>query len=1163
MKIRKIFRKLLWLQLLLLSVVGMLVYAEGVEEWMLDANLRQAVREALELPADEPLTKEKMLQLTRLHAIEKGIVNIQGLEFAVHLTDLELAGNPIKGISPLQGLMQLTHLGLGSTNLSDSDLSLLSALTSLVVLDLGVNQISDLSPLSTLTSLTYLGLGDNQISDVSPLSALTSLTKLDLQYNQISDLTPLAGMISLRDINLINNPLSDLSPLSNLTNLEVLDISYGKVSDVSPLAGLENLPVLIMPRALRAVVRKELGLSNAVPLTKDNIKQLTRLHAIDKGIVDIQGLEFAVNLTELDLAGNPIKDISPLRELMQLTHLGLGATNLSVSDLSLLSTLTSLRYLVLWDNQISDLSPLSALTSLVALDLGGNQISDLSPLSELTSLRYLNLEGNQISDSSPLSVLISLRDLSLSNNPLSDLSPLSNLTNLEVLDIAYCKVSNVSPLAGLENLRVLRMLHNLTRDFTPLLGLKNLTDFDYGGICEIDPLPPAVIERIANRTFPSIALPSNSLFHSTYPPRRLTWWDDPEIYYDVAAQHDIHHYSHRLGLGWHLTLAEPTEGLSTRLVGNPESVMNEYQKYADQNPNMLFIPAIGIGIYGGLDALPPDSDFWLRDADGQVIKNDVPWDEYTLDILNPEVQQLIIERVVGIAECGYFHGVMFDTWAPYHFGIYEQLYNIGNEEVIQAYITILKGIRARVRDDFLILVNRNRKKSPRYAEWINGSFMENGVEYPGGYTYKRLIEIEDALLWNEKYLREPRINILQGEGVDQPVDGPDNLRWMRVFTTMSLTHSDGYCIFKAPVKAVGEIFGGGHIWHDFWDADLGKPVGEKGQLCDGCDGLFIREFTNGWAVYNRSGQPQKIQFPMQATGVEIGLTNTTHIVPDLDGEMYLKQKLDTIVNGTVKVLDLAIDTSQESVSEWMPDAALRAVVRESLEELGLPAAAPMTKEKMLLLTSLKANHRGIVDITGLEFATNLEKLQLGGRNRITDLRPLANLISLVELHLWHREIADMPPVTNLDISPLARLVNLEMLSLENSGISDISPLTELKELQLLGLSDNNIEDLSPLAGLKKLQHLNLSDNNIEDFSPLAGLTNLEELWIENNPATDFSPLAALNLKDFRSDVDVNGDGVINILDLVIVANAFDEAEPDLNGDGVVNILDLVIVANAF
>ena len=41
------------------------------------------------------------------------------------------------------------------------------------------------------------------------------------------------------------------------------------------------------------------------------------------------------------------------------------------------------------------------------------------------------------------------------------------------------------------------------------------------------------------------------------------------------------------------------------------------------------------------------------------------------------------------------------------------------------------------------------------------------------------------------------------------------------------------------------------------------------------------------------------------------------------------------------------------------------------------------------------------------------------------------------------------------------------------------------------------------------------------------------------------------------------DGEVNILDLVIVANAIGESdsEADVNGDGVVNILDLVQIAN--
>ncbi|MCG9134266.1 hypothetical protein J5I95_21605, partial [Candidatus Poribacteria bacterium] len=479
--------------------------------------------------------------------------------------------------------------------------------------------------------------------------------------------------------------------------------------------------------------------------------------------------------------------------------------------------------------------------------------------------------------------------------------------------LAYCRVSDVSPLAGLVNLRVLKLHHNLTRDFTPLLGLKNLTDFDNGGICEIAPLPPPVTERIVNKTFPSIALPPHSLYN-TAPVRRLTYWDDPDIYYDVATKHNMHHYAHRFGLRWQLTPIEPTEGLAARLSGHPEHVMNEYQKYAQRNPNMLFLPTVAIGIYGGLDAFPPDSDFWLRDANGQIIKNEVPWDEYTIDILNPEVQQLVIEQVVGIAECGYFNGVMFDTWAPYHIGVYGKHFNIGEEEVIAAYIKILKGIRARVRDDFLILVNRNRKKSPRYAEWINGSHMETAPDHPGGYTHERLMTIEDSLLWNEEHLREPRINILHGEGVNQPIDGPDNLCWMRVFTTLSLTHSDGYCIFIAPVPGeYKEVPDGGHIWYDFWNIDLGRPVGgaeTKGQLYDNRNGIFIREFTNGWAVYNRSGQEQRIQLPMQATGVESGITSRTHTLPDLDGEMYLKQETGTSADvnsdGVVNIQDLVI-----------------------------------------------------------------------------------------------------------------------------------------------------------------------------------------------------------------------------------------------------------------
>ena len=48
--------------------------------------------------------------------------------------------------------------------------------------------------------------------------------------------------------------------------------------------------------------------------------------------------------------------------------------------------------------------------------------------------------------------------------------------------------------------------------------------------------------------------------------------------------------------------------------------------------------------------------------------------------------------------------------------------------------------------------------------------------------------------------------------------------------------------------------------------------------------------------------------------------------------------------------------------------------------------------------------------------------------------------------------------------------------------------------------------------------------------------------------------------------DVNKDGAVNVLDLVLIAAAFGktgENDADVNGDGIVNILDLVAVAAAF
>lgn len=67
---------------------------------------------------------------------------------------------------------------------------------------------------------------------------------------------------------------------------------------------------------------------------------------------------------------------------------------------------------------------------------------------------------------------------------------------------------------------------------------------------------------------------------------------------------------------------------------------------------------------------------------------------------------------------------------------------------------------------------------------------------------------------------------------------------------------------------------------------------------------------------------------------------------------------------------------------------------------------------------------------------------------------------------------------------------------------------------------------------------------------------------ENTLRVDFTEIVRFEIID-KLKLDLNADGEVNILDLVLVASAFGESDSDadVNGDGEVNILDLVQVAN--
>ncbi len=572
-----------------------------------DANLESAIREALELPDQTPITQQEMLRLTRLGASKRQIKDLTGLEHATNLTGLSLHQNSINNLRSLAGLTYLKNLSLWGNPISD--LSPIADLTELTGLDLGACQISDITALTSLAQLKWLHLHYNQISDITSLTKLTQLTDLWLQSNQISDITPLAGLKQLTELALSHNRIVDVSSLANLVNLVDLKIAGNSIRDFSPLLGLNlknvdidihtlqelvSIKVEVPDSNLERAIREKLALADEMPLTQADMLQLTRLEARDSEIKYLTGLEYATNLTRLNLRQNEIINLTPLTELSRLENLSL------------------------WGNPISDLSPLASLTQLRYLHLGLCEVSDVSPLGGLTGLTNLYLHGNQI----------------------SDIKPLAKLTQLTHLWLGWNLIVNVSPLSNLTNLTELILSSNRIVDFSSLEGLP-LTRFEYDEVCELtDILGIPVHERVQNRSFPSV----------------FQAWYDILNRPGLSREDRITHHDLYLGSWFGLHWLETDQGF--KLVGNLERARQERDALLALNPNMIFIVSI-LMRDDWPNKHPEDWPHWIRDTEGNRVSA-TNYSAFLMDFTHPDVQDIIVQQAAAAAKCGLYDGIFLD-----------------------------------------------------------------------------------------------------------------------------------------------------------------------------------------------------------------------------------------------------------------------------------------------------------------------------------------------------------------------------------------------------------------------------------------------------------------------------------------------------------------------
>ena len=131
---------------------------------------------------------------------------------------------------------------------------------------------------------------------------------------------------------------------------------------------------------LEAAVRTRLSppIPAIQPITDADMSTLTGLNAVGLAITNLSGLEYAVNLQQLDLSANQINSIAPLSALTRLRSLTMGSNQ--IQDIAPLQGLTDLNWLVLYDNDIESPAPVAGLVNLNILCLSGNNITDISPL---------------------------------------------------------------------------------------------------------------------------------------------------------------------------------------------------------------------------------------------------------------------------------------------------------------------------------------------------------------------------------------------------------------------------------------------------------------------------------------------------------------------------------------------------------------------------------------------------------------------------------------------------------------------------------------------------------------------------------------------------------------------------------------------------------------
>jgi internalin A len=769
----------------------------------------------------------------------------------------------------------------------------------------------------------------------------------------------------------------------------------------------------------------------------------------------------------------------PLQDTDLATLIIFNASSLAIADLTGLEYCTALRELGLASNQIIDLTPLTGLSSLNYIDLTGNQIFDVTPLEGISNLSFLILDSNRVVDVTPLADLPRLEFLGLSGNPVCDLESLVIGTGLEAGALLVVGNTPLTMTACATQIPALE-----ARGVTVNSG----TSCDGGGVEKCGVAIPDLNLEAALRS--AVGIPTAPLLDTDL--ASLTLLNASAL--DIA---DLTGLEFCTGLT-SLALASneivdltPLEGLSA--LANIDLSSNQI---ADATPlggltaltsvdlsSNQIAEATPLAGLTNLESLALDNNL-ICDLAPLVDNTGLATGDSVVVLGNPLIAIACATQIPALTG----RGVTVDSGAACDSGGFANCWIDIPDPNLEAALRTTLGIpTAPLQDTDLALVTI-------FSAFDRGIVNLTGLEYCTNLTSLFLFANEVVDLTPLAGLTSlTALELLDNQVTDvTPLAGLTNL------TTLGL--GDNKITDVSPLAGLTNLSFLSLVANQICDL---TPLVDNAGLATG-DSVFV-------GVNPLLAVACGTQIPA-LTGR--GVTVDASTACDSGGETYCLI---------------------ETVS--IPDPNLEAALRASL---GIPSA-PLTYGDLANVTNFFAGaNKDIVDLTGLEYCTNLTSLTLNN-NAITDLSPLAGLTDLTNLYLGSNEITDL--------SPLAGLTNLTNVGLEFNQIADLTPLSGLASLTDVNIYNNQIVDLTPLSGLTTLDELDLSNNQIVDATPLSGLTNITYISLDGNQVSSIAPLSgltALTLLELRNNQvsDLSPlTGLISLEGLALTGNPVADVTP--------------------